>query len=458
MQGVRGRVGAAHRTAAFGLAALVVGTAVLGACGSSPRSGDDVLADAQAFAADASAFSFKVHSRTTFVMDAEDFVDDVEWEDGALVDSEDPPAGSKDTTTDNATTRGAWTTDAWESKTNWSYGRREQKAFGASGYYRDGIGGDDTGLWSTFEIPSVSHDDLLEEFELLAEESEGYPEAERHNRLPGASASIATAIFLGGQTWGSIDSLGDPPGLLSAIDAIDEAEVTSREDDSVTLVAELRVPADLEEAWGTPLPSGRATLTVGLDGVPQRLDLLVGAGGDSVELEIEFSDWNVPVEIERPADDEVDPTPWFDEEGVAAVPGIELLRPTVLPDGWVLSAVQAYPADDSGEGCDQVELYWTPSVPQNWGGTEVEHDYLSTFLLPVDCALDSEPTPFEVGRYAPLPSRESAYGTEVLVGDTVVQFDTTLEGRELAAIIESIAPTDLDTLAAEMDGNLLLNS
>jgi hypothetical protein len=447
MDDSRGRVGAARRAATFGVAALLVGPVVFGACGgSSSRSADDVLASAQAFVADASSFTFDVHSRTTYLAEAGDPGEGGWWEDSSLEERERSSRPARTSDTERASTKGAWTAEGWESRTNWHYGRREEKVFGTTGYYRDGTGGD-PGRWGMYEIPRLSHETLVDDLQHMVDDPEEY---DVYLEAPGASVSLATSVYLGGLVWGGIDMFDDPPGFVRGIADMSDPEVASEDDASVTLVAELTAPADIEVAWGEPLPSGRVTLTVGLDGAPESLDLLVAAGGDSIEVEIDFADWNTPVEITRPADDEVDPTPWLDEESVAAVPGIQLLRPTALPEGWELISVLAYAAGDSPEACDQVELYWSPPLTAGAMEEEVPDDYFDVYLLPVDCALASDPTPFDVGPYAPLASRQTDYGTEVLVGDTVVQIQTSLVGRGLASVVVSLAPTDLATLSAEM--------
>jgi hypothetical protein len=458
MQCSRGRARATHRTAALGAVVLLVGTLALGACGSSPRSADEVLASAQAFVADVSAFRFDAHSTTTYVIDADDFGDGEGWGSEPPADEDWPEGEAGSTTTDRAATNGAWTTDGWESRTNSTYGRIEEKVFGTTWYTRDGTSFDPD-VWQMYEVPPLSHEELVDQLRSMTEDAEEYSDSDSGSYIEesGVGTGLATSIYLGGQAWGGNELFDDPGGFLQAIADMSDPEVVSRDGVSVTLAVELFAPGDIEEAVGAPLPPGQAALVVGLDGAPESLALSVGEGDDSVELEIEFSDWNVPVEIDRPADDEVDETPWFDEEEVAAVPGIQLLRPTAIPEGWELDAVQAYSASDNPEDCDQVELYWSPMVSED-GGYDSD-GYLDVYLLPVDCALESDRTPFEVGEFAPLASRESEYGTEVLVGETVVQIDTTLEGRELAAVIASLAPTDLATLGAEVSGaSIILES
>jgi hypothetical protein len=122
------------------------------------------------------------------------------------------------------------------------------------------------------------------------------------------------------------------------------------------------------------------------------------------------------------------------------------LAPTVVPDGLVLSYIDAYEADESEESCPELDLGYAPPLDDEAATDEFETspDYLEIYLLPADCAQQSDDTPFQPGEFGDVPSRESEFGyVELLVGDTVVQIDTTYED-ELAAMVASIAPFDLD--------------
>ena len=94
--------------------------------------------------------------------------------------------------------------------------------------------------------------------------------------------------------------------------------------------------------------------------------------------------------------------------------------------------------------CGQLYLTFAPplttdAVAYEWFSSL---DYLDVYLLPADCARGYDDTPFEPGRFGDLPSRDSFGLLEVLMGGTVVQFDTTYAVDE--ALVASIQPFDLD--------------
>jgi hypothetical protein len=79
-------------------------------------------------------------------------------------------------------------------------------------------------------------------------------------------------------------------------------------------------------------------------------------------------------------------------------------------------------------------------------------DYLTVYLMPVACALDSEDTPFEPGPFGDVPTRTNEFGAvEVLAGETIVQLDTTFTSDQ-AAMVASIQPVDLDAVLALVAG------
>jgi hypothetical protein len=68
-----------------------------------------------------------------------------------------------------------------------------------------------------------------------------------------------------------------------------------------TLGITLQAPQDVVAGYGRPVPDGQMELDVGADGLPTALRLHVAAGDESFDLEVRFSDWGSPVDIEVPA-------------------------------------------------------------------------------------------------------------------------------------------------------------
>jgi hypothetical protein len=157
---------------------------------------------------------------------------------------------------------------------------------------------------------------------------------------------------------------------------------------------------------------------------------------------------------------EVDETPWVDEEAFAeARAGITPVRPTQLPAGIVMQDV--YPltsedVDEFGEPCPGLDLVYGPPLDDPEAGELGTDDlgadeWLDVILVTADCARGLDPTPFAPGAYGDVPVREVGGVTEVLVGDTVAQVDTTYRDDVLAALVTSLQPFDLDAEIARLN-------
>jgi hypothetical protein len=237
-----------------------------------------------------------------------------------------------------------------------------------------------------------------------------------------------------------------PSGFVDAFGSFEDAEVVSDDGDTLTIRATRHMPDDVAADLDIDVPPGVFEITLGPDDLPTRLTVTVDGSRAHHSEEITFSDWGADITIGVPEGD-VDETPWVDEEAIAAIREVVTpLAPTVVPDGLVLSYIDAYEADESEESCPELDLGYAPPLEDEAATDEFETspDYLEIYLLPADCAQQSDDTPFQPGEFGDVPSRESEFGyVELLVGDTVVQIDTTYED-ELAAMVASIAPFDLD--------------
>ncbi len=450
MRGGRARAHMWWRRALAGGSAVVLGAAALGACSGSSSSDDaGALTSAQAFVHDASAFRFESVVHATYSTDPSELGDGETGSTGSI--PEWAPGGPGSTTTDRTVASGAWTPDAWQVVTDGPFGHEEIRTFGTTSYYRsDSDSG--SGRWQVGEVPAMSRQDLLDELESthdgMATDGSG-GDGSLSPSLPGDDVGVAASVYLGGLTGPGSDLSTEPAGYLEAITALVTPAETTRTGGTVTLTAEVTAPDDVERAWGKPLPPGKVELKVGTDGEPQSFTLRVASGVDAFDIEVRYSDWNVPQDIVRPRDDEIDRTPWIDEEALAAVPAVQLLRPTALPAGWSLDYADVISAEDTAEGCEQVGLAWSTAIVATGPSDVGAFDHVSLYLLPEACAIRHDSTPFTVGPFAPIPSREGETGTEVLIGATVVQIDSSLTGGQLADLVRSLVPTDVAALAEE---------
>jgi hypothetical protein len=289
----------------------------------------------------------------------------------------------------------------------------------------------------------------------------GDPPAE-NEPLTGDDAALAEEILvplLGGLYLGGYGSQGDaavsltPGGFGEAFGSFEDAEVVAEDAGGLTLRATRSLPAEAAERVGLILPPGQVELVLDADRRPIVLRVTVEGATASHRSEVRFSDWGAAIDIGVP-DGEIDETPWLDEEALAeARVGVTPLAPTVLPEGWVIVGIDGYGAEDTGEFdvamCPRLNVWLGPAAaPDQFGLGE---DYLALSLATRACAEAEDSTPFAPGAYGDLPVRHEEFSmVQVLVGETVVQVDTSLGEADLAAALTSLQPFDLDAELARV--------
>ena len=264
--------------------------------------------------------------------------------------------------------------------------------------------------------------------------------------VDGAAVTLAESIFLGG---GGVEALADdaplvydPHAFLASLDDLRRPELHDGQ-----LVATLRAPSDIVEAFGHRVPSGTVALSLDESALPTSVHYSTEQGSASAELHFELRGWNQPVEIALPPDEELDRTPWVDEEGLLRLQELTVVWPTSPPEGWLFSVWSPEELADEGvEGsCEMVELDW--DAPSESGGSPGEAEYLSFLERPATCAHRDDPTPFASGGPGGLQHRINRDETlEVLVGDTAVQIDTTLPASDLDTILATMTKAPIAAL------------
>jgi hypothetical protein len=252
-----------------------------------------------------------------------------------------------------------------------------------------------------------------------------------------------------GDTWTTNPTIGDPPGFLDAISHMSEPQVVRESSDITTIAGVADAPDGLDAVAGIPIPDGTIEVDIALTGQPLALRFDLVQGSNSLSTEVHFSDWNQPVEIAMPTEDDIDAYPRVDEEGLRDVQDVQIVWPTNLPSDWaltVLSPDEWARQDPAETECESVRLSWhePPSFDPHIG----DEDYFSITLRSLDCALAEDPTPFRPGGPGGLPSRipEGHEHTEVQVGETAVNITTSLPGDTLDAVAATLTPVDVETV------------
>jgi hypothetical protein len=226
--------------------------------------------------------------------------------------------------------------------------------------------------------------------------------------------------------------------LLSYVAAAERPEVVSRDGGRTVL----RTSVDDRKLRDD---EGSATLELTI-GPRSRLERIVVDhrrlldGALDVHLDVALSGWGEPVAVEPPPPEDVDRTPGIEEERVLAFRAAPLYQPRGIPEGWVLELADVIPAEDTVEGCEQVELDYTdPHDP--------EYGYLWLYQVPATCRGLVTPDgaqAFRAGAYRGWVLVDPEYGTfaQVTVGATVVQADTDLTSADLARVLGDLVPLD----------------
>jgi hypothetical protein len=117
-----------------------------------------------------------------------------------------------------------------------------------------------------------------------------------------------------------------------------------------------------------PPPKASAELTSGPGGRLDRLVITVTQAGTAdmdssrTTADLHFRDWGGPIQVDAPGAGQIDPTPEFDEEAIAAVTAFEVLAPASLPPNLRLASGYHEPADTDDETCESVSLQWIDPI------------------------------------------------------------------------------------------------
>lgn len=255
-------------------------------------------------------------------------------------------------------------------------------------------------------------------------------------------------------------SSGRPEDLTRLVtEATEPAIEEAREDGGVVLQARLAPVPEIAAVAEDPVPPVDLRIALDEDDRPVLVRFTASAGDASADFEVAFSDWGAAIEIEPPADEDIDQTPWLQEEALAEVDPALRLLPANVPAGMVLSSASVWADDPETGTCESVELgYSAESERELWGAAEepttdeldefyADADYLSLSVSSLSCAMEMDDTPFDE-EFGGLPARGDSGWREVKVGDAVVYVDSSFDDDVTGAILASLRPVAVADVSA----------
>ncbi len=242
-------------------------------------------------------------------------------------------------------------------------------------------------------------------------------------------------------TTGEFALFERPQDLGDALQAAQRPEIL-REGDGQLLVSVTFPPGELLSSGIEPFEEATGELVVTSEGRPKRLTLNASGPDSRLEVAIRFTRWNGRVRIEAPKRADLDATPFIDEEAVAAYEDAALYQPGEIPDGWEAAVADVITAEQSVEGCAQVEVLYVDPEDELAG-------YMDMYMFPTACGSGAPPgsEEFIAGPYRGFTYRDPQFGGafyEIDVNGTRVQVDTDLPAEVVASILADLVPLDLD--------------
>ena len=214
---------------------------------------------------------------------------------------------------------GEWTTAGWRLVNRRDSGLGETILDGETMYVRradegDALDSERWENWGHWEGP-IPRGEVLDEMSgmlELVEEEEG---ALDEGFVDWLAVALAAEVYLGDVgdriDWVDLEAEltgfpDDPGGFLQAIQQSGTPTIVGETGETLTLGATVQAPADVVQAFGRPVPHGEVELDVGVDHLPTALRLAVHGADEAFTIDVQFTDWNLPIDISPPADDQID--------------------------------------------------------------------------------------------------------------------------------------------------------
>lgn len=253
---------------------------------------------------------------------------------------------------------------------------------------------------------------------------------------------------------------GQPSEITRLVREAADPEVEERlPDDGVLLRTRLAPVPALAKVSAEPIPPVDLMLELDEEDRPVVARFTAESGSASADVKVSFSDWGADLSVEPPAAEDIDQTPWIQEEALAAADPALIVAPATLPAGLSLSGISFVAADPDWDTCAGLQLSYSseeeralfsrdeePST-EELDALYAELDYLNVSTSSLSCALEVDETPFD-DELAGLPARGDGGWWEVQVGDTVVAVDSSFDEDVIGSVVASLRPFTPAELAA----------
>jgi hypothetical protein len=233
-----------------------------------------------------------------------------------------------------------------------------------------------------------------------------------------------------------------PEWLAGAVDHRDGGE-----DANGRRVVVATVPSRLISDLGPEMNviDAQVELTLDAEGDPYGVDLTVSTTDTVIEASYRLTDLGGDIAVEPPPADELDATPWFNEQDLERYDGPQPLGLSGIPAGWELAS--AYVTPDPTNGCASATVDYTDLE-------DPVGSYLWLDVFDAECAIEPTGEPLDVAGFVGGVEDfgDGSRGGTVISGEVAVSFTTDLSVADLRLVLATLGPLDLVATPEQLAG------
>ncbi len=295
--------------------------------------------------------------------------------------------------------------------------------------------------WASLPYVPREFGEHLDQLRFL-EEASGPPRGEGGGPVPVAPTRLSPSTAVELLPLAYLLPVDQDPNQLQRLvaGATDLVVVDDRPDGTRRMLGHLPAFDEMAESSQFELAPVDLALTLDEKDRPLAAAFQVSRAGITVRVEVRFSDWGDPIQVDPPTAAEVDRTPWIQEELLAAHPQL-LIAPAEPPEGYGLTFATV--GSPSAE-CVSVELEYSDEDQHRsvFGApivTDEEFAYLHLSVTTTAC------------REALIGAGGASGGNRsVEVGDVSIAILTSLPVDAVDALVASLRPVTAAELAASV--------